>query len=347
MKKLLIILSATFILIGCAKRPYDSLEEYIVYPINPENADRGITFNKLIENTITTEKSPLIEKGKELIKKGKPQLAAATFNQVLKKNPNDLHAKLGMGLVPLSQGKINDAIPVFQDIVASDPSSAVGLAYSGWLLSLNNKPFESEKYLSTFRALYPDNAVTHFLDAWSYRKKTDFAESEKSYKLAIIAEPRFRDAYFDYATLLKEEQKDNESVKVFVATTELSPDYIDAYREAGDIYIKLGKYDQAINQYKKVVANSPTDQKAQLGLCIAYAKSSNFQLAIDTCKKVSAKETLAMYYLAEASQNINKKTEAISSYKKFITAETKRDKKSALIPVAEKELTSLSKAKKK
>lgn len=81
----------------------------------------------------------------------------------------------------------------------------------------------------------------------------------------------FKEQGYDYIRLGKYE----EAVDAFSKAIEIRPSYMEAYRGLGDTYLKLKNYDGAVKCYKQVVKEDPNDFEAYQNLSDAYSRLGN------------------------------------------------------------------------
>lgn len=95
----------------------------------------------------------------------------------------------------------------------------------------------------------------------------------------------------------------------------------DVHFEKGVDYINQGDYQQAIEEFNRVISIDSEYVDAYCGIGIAYLSQKNYKKAIETFEKATAlapDEPMAYYLLGRAYEEIMNYEQAISAWNKFL-----------------------------
>ncbi|MFB0526643.1 MAG: tetratricopeptide repeat protein [bacterium] len=95
----------------------------------------------------------------------------------------------------------------------------------------------------------------------------------------------------------------------------------DVHFEKGVDYINQGDYQQAIEEFNRVISIDSEYVDAYCGIGIAYLNQKNYKKAIEALEKATAldpNEPIAYYLLGKAYEEIMNYEKAISAWNKFL-----------------------------
>lgn len=103
---------------------------------------------------------------------------------------------------------------------------------------------------------YPDFGRAYNHLGWIYETKmSNYAKAEECYKLALENEPSYRAVYYNYAILLSTCKRYKELENLLQRAQNIAGiDMGTLYNEHAIMYEAQGYYDQAIEYYKKYIA---------------------------------------------------------------------------------------------
>ena len=154
---------------------------------------------------------------------GMPAEAARAERAALALQPANAEASNGLGLLLVESGKPADAVGAFERAVQDDPSNAVYWANLG-------------------------NAR---------RDAGDPTRGEQAYRTAMEHDPRSTDAANGLGVLLVQQHRAPESIRWFEQALAGSPHFVEGRLNLGIAYQESGNRDKAIEQYRRVLAETP------------------------------------------------------------------------------------------
>lgn len=242
----------------------------------------------------------------------KPRYAEAEeqYQLAARLAPDDARAFAGLGNVYVDQGKFEDAVKAYQQAIKVKPdyaSAYLPLAFSLARLSRYAEAIDVYKQTLKFDATSPEvynnlsfayNHSDHFQDAVDASEQAIklLGETGGAYKLGF--------------------QERNE-IRSY------------AYKNLGNAYSGLKRYDEAANALKKAAEIEPTNAAAHFNLGLTLYTAGRYSEAIESYKEViKLRPRLAQAYfnLAITYYAINDKTAALAQYETLKTIDAEMAK---------------------
>lgn len=258
--------------------------EILIFENKLDNAE------KLLEALILSEPSNeevYIQKANIYSKKKLHQKAILCLNKILDFNPDNAEVYSLIGIEYLFMEDFENAKFNFIKCLNyddSDYSALYNIVYCFEILEQNNKAIE---YLNTYLNTNPYCEVAWHQLGKQYLFFKNYAKAISAFDFAIIS-----DEYF-----------------------------IGAYIEKGRALEKINKYNEAIENYKLIIALKDESSYPLLRMGICYNKISNYKKAIQNlndCIQVDPQLNKAWYLLAEIYYKNQKYNSAILSIKKAL-----------------------------
>ena len=265
--------------------------EILIFENKLDNAE------KLLEALILSEPSNeevYIQKANIYSKKKLHQKAILCLNKILDFNPDNAEVYSLIGIEYLFMEDFENAKFNFIKCLNyddSDYSALYNIVYCFEILEQNNKAIE---YLNTYLNTNPYCEVAWHQLGKQYLFFKNYAKAISAFDFAIIS-----DEYF-----------------------------IGAYIEKGRALEKINKYNEAIENYKLIIALKDESSYPLLRMGICYNKISNYKKAIQNlndCIKVDPQLNKAWYLLAEIYYKNQKYNSAILSIKKALEINSEKE----------------------
>ncbi len=265
--------------------------EILIFENKLDNAE------KLLEALILSEPSNeevYIQKANIYSKKKLHQKAILCLNKILDFNPDNAEVYSLIGIEYLFMEDFENAKFNFIKCLNyddSDYSALYNIVYCFEILEQNNKAIE---YLNTYLNTNPYCEVAWHQLGKQYLFFKNYAKAISAFDFAIIS-----DEYF-----------------------------IGAYIEKGRALEKINKYNEAIENYKLIIALKDESSYPLLRMGICYNKISNYKKAIQNlndCVQVDPQLNKAWYLLAEIYYKNQKYNSAILSIKKALEINSEKE----------------------
>jgi len=195
----------------------------------------------------------------------------------------------------LEGAKSRDAIDAYQQAAALDPKDPDPRLLAGSLLETDS-PADAEKAYQQALAIAPDNsdALTGLTNLYMRQKR--FSDAERLLRKLIVLSPNNAGAHLQLGRMLIISGKNEEAASELEQGIKLDPDP-KAERDLADLYLDMGKYDQASKFYTALLSLHPDDAALHHGLGRMLLKQKNFPAAQqELTKAVQLKPDLADAY---------------------------------------------------
>jgi tetratricopeptide (TPR) repeat protein len=180
-----------------------------------------------------------------------PKELFALLRQRVLDNPNDVKARLRLGVLHDKRAEPLLALEQYQAAVAADPDNAVVVLQYAQALTNLNRFADAERELRRVLRLEPDNGSLHLqLGTISFRRGL-YSQAEVELKRAIELLPDAAYAYFHRGESLNQLSRIDEALDMLERGVALDPTYSRAYYIMGILYDRKSRPQEAGAMYKK------------------------------------------------------------------------------------------------
>jgi len=242
--------------------------------------------------------SKTVTKIEDLINQNRYNEAQNLCNDILKKNPNNIDARVQLGSIYSSQYKLDAAVREFSKILEKNPNDAA--AHNGLGLAYFRKTTSSNMDIRGNANKYYEAALTEFENAIKsnpdYYKAYNNAgkilqelgqidEAEKYYRKALEIEPKYSDAIENLGTTYFAKNQIDAAAEKYKEAIELNSKNSSAYYHLGEALLAKGQIGKAINYLQTSLYLFPNSAPVHDMLGKAYEMQSNEAAAITEYKK--------------------------------------------------------------
>jgi tetratricopeptide (TPR) repeat protein len=247
---------------------------------------------------LATQADIEIVQGNTHLLQGDLAAAEMAYQAALRHEPEHPLAAIGLGRLYLDEARVQDALAVYQQAIASvphDPRLHLYLA---------------EAYLAQGETAEDPEAYREAVKA--YRQAFDLAPDNPQIQDALVqAYLALGDQYFEQNLM-------SQVIAAYEKAIQLDPDNRQVYWKLAEVYETLGQMDQAVAVYARVVARWPERGDAHLRLGQAYEARGDVERAVAEYKKaINLDPSLAGAYtrLGDLYENRDTPQEAIGLYR--------------------------------
>jgi tetratricopeptide (TPR) repeat protein len=194
------------------------------------------------------------------------------------------------GTIAEADKRNEDALRQFSTAVDMQPDAAEPLEALVQLLANSKRSAEAIKRLDEVAARFPDNAFSLNLKGDLLVANGHAAEAEEAFKLAIARAPKW---WKPYRGLANAQLAAKENPAVAIATLRNAEPVVDLADALGGelaaLLENLGKPDEAIGEYEKVVRRYPQSEVAANNLAMLLATYRKDSASLDRAKELSAR----------------------------------------------------------
>ncbi|HTR80966.1 MAG TPA: tetratricopeptide repeat protein [Bacteroidota bacterium] len=129
---------------------------------------------------------------------------------------------------------------------------------------------KQKECLEKLVALYPDDERAHVTLGGYFFGMQDYRDAIREYEKAIHIADRFAPAYNILGYAYRQVQQYEKAEKTFKRYTELLPNDPNPYDSYAELLLKMGRFDQSIDNYKKALGIDPNFTSSRIGLTMNY-----------------------------------------------------------------------------
>ncbi len=352
------------------------------------NALEEIWIKKIQQNPL--DASAHMNLGVILQKKGNFEEAYREYREAEKYNPNDVTIRLNMGTLFQAQKNYKMAIKAYDTIIQVKPKNTLAHYYKGTALKelgkidkaikefqfvLNKEPnnmnakealFDTVKLyknpedigrvLSAFAKNNPRDAYSQFKYAFHLHSLNQINPAMHYYQRTVKIDPKYVDAYLNIASILKQQNKVQESINTLNRALNILPgnqkidemlSLIKSETTASRYQLALekhnkGEYLTAIQEYLNIIEISQPNADLYVNLGAAYQALKEADKALDAytqATKIDNKNSTAYYYLGTILYSQKKYEEALNAYQKALALAPKDENIKQAIDSSKKVIT--------
>ncbi|MBV8845271.1 MAG: protein kinase [Bryobacterales bacterium] len=285
----------------------------------------------LSHTSSNTEAARLYVEGRGSLNNGKFEEAEAAFRDAVKRDPNFAFAWAGLAdalrlkyRFERNGAVLDEAAQSAARALENSKKRDAGIHITMAEILLDQKmPQAAEPELRAAIALEPANGRAYQALGKLYFEQGDYQKAEATYRQAIEMRPGDAAAYnrlgnFYYQRRLPQLLPD--AARAFLEATDRAPDNFVAHSNLGAVYLKMERYNDAIQEFKKSISIAPS----VLGygnLGTAYYYAGYYDDAVEAYRKTieqSGENFKNWGNLADAYRWAGHEDEASGSYRKAI-----------------------------
>ena len=287
----------------------------------------------------------ILQKAIEAHKAGRLQEADRYYNEILKVNSKHPHANHNMGVLVVSTGRVQDALPFFQTALEAEPTIAqYWLTYTDALVKLERmdeaKDVLDQAKRKGVQGISFDQIEKTLVSASSNNIDADgSSEEELNFLINLYNQKQFRKVLNEAQILTKRYTKSltiwniigvsaaqigqyKDAIRAFQTAISIKPDYADAYNNMGNALKDLGSLEEAIRAFNKAISIKPDYADALYNMGNALKDLGRLEEAIRAFSKaISIKPDYADAYnnMGNALKDLGRLEEAIQAFDKAIS----------------------------
>lgn len=272
-------------------------------------------------------KSGLMQ-GFAYLEHGQYQEALDTFKQVIRLEPDNARAYLGLGEVYLVLGLGQEALDAFEHVIRLDPDDAIAsIAYcelAQAYLELN--PVQYKKALDVCEQVIEMAPGFFNIIKGTYDFIKSWEETIDFSKECVRLNPDVPCNYVELGFAYLRFTYYQEAIEAFKQAVRLDPNYVEAYKGLGLTYHRLGQYQKALDACEqmsiKIIKINPNDADAIFDLGEVYLELGQYQKALDAFEQAlkldPEYELVCLKSLGDTYLKQGQYQKAVDAYKQFI-----------------------------
>jgi Flp pilus assembly protein TadD len=195
--------------------------------------------------------------GWTLFQDGRTAEAVVEYQRGLSADPKHAKSHNNLALALVELGELEDAAAHFRASLAIEPKAEI---YSdlGFTMARLGKPQEALADYQKALALDPSCASAHLNLAVTLVQAGRFREAESHYRQALPGRPT-AETHNGLGYVLVREDRTDEAIAEFRTAIDLDPRFGPAYNNLADALAMQGKLDAAAEDYRRAVAEHPSE----------------------------------------------------------------------------------------
>ncbi len=191
------------------------------------------------------------------------------------------------GLVAQGDGRIDDRIDAFEQVLQSDPGDLLALTNLLNAYLDSGRADDAGKLLDKVIAQHPNKSQPWLLKGQLEARRQHWKDAARAYRKAIDLDPRSRQAYQALVDLLRARAKDDEAITFLDQARRKNPDNPLPLELLGELFARTGQTDRAIEVYQQLVALQPDNDIAANNLASLLGDTRQDTNSLELARKTA------------------------------------------------------------
>ncbi len=216
---------------------------------------------------------------------GKHEDAVKMYENVIRRKPDYLDARLNLGTIYMNMGMTREAMNEFIRAVRIDSASAAACCK---LAGVYEKDGQSGKAIELYaRAieLDPGNSEIYMNLAMLRLSAGQRSEAGRLFERAIDADPLYAPAYYNLGKMCEQEGDQERALEFYERYISLEPSSLDARFEMAVILDRAGRLDEALRHLRHIINERPGDIGVMNNMGVIYSKKDECDRAVRIYEK--------------------------------------------------------------
>ncbi len=206
-----------------------------------------------------------VKLGNSYLNEGQLSEAFVKFQKAIRLDPGNKVSYNYLGLISTRYKKYDEAIRYYKQAISIDPDYSdalnnLGVAYV--------KTGNWDEAIQCFKAalnnpVYRTPARAYSNMGYTYYRKGDYKNAEKSVKEALLRNPVFPYALYTLGLVYVKLQDDKAAIEEFKKAVGIVPGYVEAHLELAKIYLGRGERARALKHFRIVAEKDKNTQRSR------------------------------------------------------------------------------------
>jgi Flp pilus assembly protein TadD len=202
-------------------------------------------------------------------------------------NPDSWAAHDDLGLVLMSEGKLTEAIDLFNQALRANSKYGLGHYNLGCALQSQGHVEEAIRQYQQAIEWQPDLASPRYNLGCILASQGKFAEAIEQYQDALRLEPYASEVRNNLGIALASSGKLDEAIAQFQKAVELRPDFAEAHVNLGHALATQRNFPEAIQHYEEALRFDPKNPSDHYDLAIALANNGDLAQAAEQLRQAA------------------------------------------------------------
>lgn len=242
---------------------------------------------KTAKTTETPVSKALVNRGLQMYRQGKLEVAKRCFQQALENCPDSSIARNALAVVLGSAGDYEGEIRESKKVIDSESKNSVAWCNLGWAQA--GKGELKDALLSYQKAIELNPSL---VDAQAGQGLLLFRSGKTEAAIAVLKEavkskPELAQNHLALGAVLEGNGNFEAALEQFAEAVKLAPGNYEAKTRLAAAQLASGNYAKSAELYKQVIEQKPADPELRIGLGLALTKMGDFSSAFSQFKKAS------------------------------------------------------------
>lgn len=194
--------------------------------------------------------------------------------------PSATDTCLQQALAYQQAGRLTDALRLYEQVLASEPSNARALNFAGTAYVQFGEVARAVELLKRATAAEPNYAEAYHNLGVVLRDTGRLEEAAAAYRRMLEIVPNDAEGYNDLGIVLRKMGKAAAAKEAYRHAIDLRPDYADVYYNLGNVLLSEDKVEEAIQSYQRAVGLKSGDPRLYRMLGIALQSRGELDEAV-------------------------------------------------------------------
>jgi tetratricopeptide (TPR) repeat protein len=295
-----------------------------LYAGKPEQINTAISELQSVVNKMPDNWILRYNLGRALMSKGDLDAARVQFSDALKYRPDYLPARLAMAQILVARGEFGAAMSAANSILAQDPTNQYARLIKSHSFMAQGKFTDSKAVLEESLKINPNQRDAKYQLGFVLFREGKFKEAEAQFQEIYSANPPDLRGLMGLTEVYTAQNQYDRALKLLDDAIQKYPKSTVLQVAWGNIGIRSGKIDAALEMFQRVLAGDPKNFDIHMRIAEGYRQKEDLPKAIEYWKKAGElmpNHISPLLYRAMALDQVNRRTEAAPLYLQILKAE--------------------------
>lgn len=236
-------------------------------------------------------------------------------------SPADVNALFQWALQLHHQGKLAQALQIYEDVLSISPEHFDALFLAAWAALHHQKPALALMWFDKALSIQPDHALSHFKRGVALHQLKRVQDALVSYDRAIALNPDHAPVWLQRGNALKDLNRLDQALSSFERALALRPDFADACFQIGFVLVELKRLQEAVTFYDRSLAIQPNHAEAHYNKGNALRDLNRLEearVSFERAIEIQPDLIAAHSNLGGVLRRLNRGREALASYQRAL-----------------------------